>query len=186
MGKSCIEMEISGKICPNHFELLNERKPEIISAKHLRLHINSPGGDGNAAIKIVGLLYELRMDHWVMLETHGEQYVASAGLLVYFQAMRSLRTLDPECKVIIDLPYKAVEKGILLGYAETGRFLDSLHKENEILIAARSEWAQIFADHTKLSVDEIIKYDRSDQEISAEEALNYNFCSKLVKSAVKV
>lgn len=174
---------LTGRICKEHLSLFEIEAEKLLSnnIKGLNIILNSPGGDASTAIKIVNQITQLKKQN-IIINTYSTELVASSALLIYLHGM--FRILDIASSIIIDLPFKVYNRKLLLGFLETGKELERLVEENNIILSGRVEWAEVISEKTNQPIENI--YNLENKPLSANEALQLGFCHQIIPNLQKV
>lgn len=170
--ENSLSVVISGEIFQRHFDALKkilENKP-----KKVCIILKSKGGSASIAVQIVNLLRKAKKEG-IEIQTHGSMFVCSSAFIIFLQGDKRSHNLSTIFK--IDLPYK-VEKELLLGYPESEIKLKKLLQENEVIMKCRIQWIDEIVAKTKLSYEDVIKFDENGTEITGEEVLQLGICKK--------
>ena len=147
--------------------LLNAEDPE----KDIYLYINSPGGSVTAGMAIFDTMQWISND----VATVAMGLAASMGQFLLSAGTPGKRYALPHARIMMHQP-----SGGLGGTASDIKILA------EQILATKKEMAELIAEHTGQTVDQIEADSDRDRWFSAEEAKEYGFIDHVVRRAADV
>lgn len=147
--------------------LLNAQDP----VRDIYLYINSPGGSVTAGMAIFDTMQWISND----VATVAMGLCASMGQFLLSAGTRGKRYALPHAKILMHQP-----SGGIGGTASDVRILA------EQLIATKKEMAELIAQHTGKTVEQIEQDSDRDRWFTAPEALEYGFIDHVYESAAQI
>lgn len=135
------------------------------------LYINSPGGSITAGMAIYDTMQFVPND----IVTVGIGMAASMGQLLLTAGTKSKRYITPNARVLLHQPHG--------GFGGTA---SDIQTQAHLINDMKKRLAQITADATGKSVDQIMKDGDRDRWFTADEALDYGFVDHIRASASDV
>ena len=158
-----VKDENANAICAQML-LLNAEDPE----KDIYLYINSPGGSVTAGMAIFDTMQWISND----VATVAMGLAASMGQFLLSAGTKGKRYALPHAKIMMHQP-----SGGLGGTASDIKILA------EQIIQTKKEMAELIAEHTGKSIDQIESDSDRDRWFTAQEALEYGFIDKVITRA---
>lgn len=143
--------------------LLAAEDPE----KDIYLYINSPGGSVTAGMAIYDTMQYVQPD----VVTVGMGMAASMGQFLLTAGAKGKRYITPHTRVLMHQP---------LGGA--GGTATEIRINADLILKMKQELAEIIAENTGKSVEQIIEDSDRDNWFSAQEALEYGFVDHIIES----
>ncbi len=134
----------------------------------IKLLISSPGGHVESGDAVHDIIRYVRSPVIAI----GTGWVASAGAHIFLAAEKENRVCLPNTRFLIHQPAGGAQ----------GRALDIEIAANEI-IKMRKRLADVIADRTGQPYDRVEKDIEKDYWMTADEAIAYGLCSKIIRSA---
>jgi ATP-dependent Clp protease protease subunit len=147
--------------------LLAAEDPE----KDIYLYINSPGGSITAGMAIYDTMQFIPND----VVTVGIGMAASMGQLLLTAGTKGKRYITPNARVLLHQPHG--------GFGGTS---SDIQTQAQLIIDMKNRLAQITADATGKTVDQVNADGDRDRWFNAEEALEYGFVDHIRASAADV
>src|SRR3954462_14758755 len=141
------------------------------SEKDIFLYINSPGGSITAGMAIYDTMQFVPND----IVTVGIGMAASMGQLLLTAGTKGKRYITPNARVLLHQPSG--------GFGGTS---SDIQTQAALIIDMKNRLAQITADATGKTVDQINEDGDRDRWFSAQEALDYGFVDHIRESAADV
>ena len=135
--------------------------------KDIYLYINSPGGSVTAGMAIYDTMQYVKPD----VVTVGMGMAASMGQFLLTAGAKGKRYITPHTRVLMHQP---------LGGA--GGTATEIRINADLILKMKQELAEIIAENTGKSVEQIIKDSDRDNWFSAQEALEYGFVDHIIES----
>lgn len=132
------------------------------------IYINSPGGEVNAGLAIYDLIQMCKAP----VNMYCTGIAASMGALIFAGGSKGHRFILPHSRVMIHEPL--IPNGVGGSASSIKSTADSIMQTRELLNG-------ILAKHTGKSVEEINKATDHDNFMTAEEAIAFGLCDKIVK-----
>ena len=133
------------------------------------IYVNSPGGEVNAGLAIYDLLQSCKAP--VNLYCIG--MAASMGAIIFASGKKGHRYILPHSKVMIHEPL--IPNGV-------GGTASSIKSTADSILQTRELLNGILAKHSGKTMDEINKATDHDNFMTAEEAIEFGLCDKIVQS----
>jgi ATP-dependent Clp protease protease subunit len=159
--------DISANLVVAQLLFLEAENPD----KDIFLYINSPGGSVSAGLAIYDTMQFVKPD----IATLCIGQAASMGALLLTAGAAGKRSCLPNSRVMIHQPMGGFQ----------GQASDVEIHAKEILFL-RSRLNDIFAKHTKQSVDSVAKDTDRDNFMSAEQSVEYGIVDKVISSRADV
>ena len=144
--------------------LLAAEDPE----KDITLYINSPGGSVTAGMAIFDTMEFIQPD----VATIAMGLAASMGQFLLSAGARGKRYALPHASILMHQPSAGV-----------GGTAADIQIQSQMLNRTKQEMAQIIADHTGQTVEQITADSDRDRWFTAAEALEYGFIDKVISRA---
>jgi ATP-dependent Clp protease protease subunit len=141
------------------------------SEKDIYLYINSPGGSITAGMAIYDTMQFIPND----VVTVGIGMAASMGQLLLTAGTKGKRYITPNARVLLHQPHG--------GFGGTS---SDIQTQAQLIIDMKNRLAQITADATGKTVDQVNADGDRDRWFNAEEALEYGFVDHIRASAADV
>lgn len=135
--------------------------------KDIYLYINSPGGSVTAGMAIYDTMQYVQPD----VVTVGMGMAASMGQFLLTAGAKGKRYITPHTRVLMHQP---------LGGA--GGTATEIRINADLILKMKQELAEIIAENTGKSVEQIIEDSDRDNWFSAQEALEYGFVDHIIES----
>ena len=158
--------EMANEICAKIL-LLAAEDPE----KDIYLYINSPGGSITAGMAIYDTMQFVPND----IVTVGIGMAASMGQLLLTAGTQGKRYITPNARVLLHQPHG--------GFGGTS---SDIQTQAQLILSMKERLAQITAERTGKTVEQINADGDRDRWFTAEEALEYGFVDHLRASASDV
>ncbi|HSK56734.1 MAG TPA: ATP-dependent Clp protease proteolytic subunit, partial [Jiangellales bacterium] len=139
--------------------------------KDIFLYINSPGGSVSAGMAIYDTMQYVKND----VATLAMGLAASMGQFLLAAGAPGKRYATPHARIMMHQP-----SGGLGGSASDIRI------QAEQMLHVKKQMAELIAQHTGRTVDEIERDSDRDRWFTAEDALDYGFVDHVVRSASQV
>ena len=136
--------------------------------RDIYLYINSPGGSVTAGMAIYDTMQFIPND----VVTVGIGMAASMGQLLLTAGTKGKRYITPNARVLLHQPHG--------GFGGTS---SDIQTQAEIIVAMRRRLAEIIADATGRTAEQVEKDGDRDRWFTAEEALEYGFVDHIRSSA---
>ena len=133
----------------------------------ISLYINSPGGSVTAGMAIYDTMQYVQPD----VVTVGMGMAASMGQFLLTAGAKGKRYITPHTRVLMHQP---------LGGA--GGTATEIRINADLILKMKQELAEIIAENTGKSVEQIIEDSDRDNWFSAQEALEYGFVDHIIES----
>ena len=140
------------------------------SVKPIQIYVNSPGGHVESGDSIHDIIKFVRSS--VPIYMIGTGWVASAGALIYTAGEKKFRFCLPNTRFLLHQPMGGVQ----------GPATDIDIEAREI-IKMRERINQIIARETGQSFEKVVEDTDRNYWMSAEEAVAYGMCDRVVQSA---
>ncbi|MGN6598264.1 MAG: ATP-dependent Clp protease proteolytic subunit [Actinomycetales bacterium] len=147
--------------------LLAAEDPE----KDIYLYINSPGGSVTAGMAIFDTMEYVKND----VATVAMGLAASMGQFLLSAGARGKRYALPHARIMMHQPSGGI-----------GGTASDIKIQAEQMLHIKRQMAQLIAEHTGQSVDQIERDSDRDRWFTADEALEYGFVDHVVRSAGQV
>lgn len=138
------------------------------SQKDIYLYINSPGGSITAGMAIYDTMQYVPND----IVTVGVGMCASMGQFLLSSGTKGKRYATPNTRVLLHQPHG--------GFGGTA---SDIQTQAELIMSMKRQLAQITAEQTGKTVEQIMQDGDRDRWFSAEEALEYGFIDHIQKYA---
>ena len=135
--------------------------------KDIYLYINSPGGSVTAGMAIYDTMQYVQPD----VVTVGMGMAASMGQFLLTAGAKGKRYITPHTRVLMHQP---------LGGA--GGTATEIRINADLILKMKQELAEIIAENTGKSVEQIIEDSDRDNWFSAQEALEYGFVDHIIEN----
>ena len=133
----------------------------------INIYINSPGGEVNSGLAI----YDLIQSCEAPLNLYCIGMAASMGALIFASGQKGRRYILPHSKVMIHEPL--IPNGVGGSASSIKSTADSILRTRELLNG-------ILAEHSGRSIEEINKATDHDNFMTAQEAIEFGLCDKVV------
>ena len=160
---SQVDDEIANKLCA-HILLLSAEDPN----RDISLYINSPGGSVTAGMAIYDTMKYSPCD----VATYGMGLAASMGQFLLSAGTKGKRYALPHARIMMHQPSAGV-----------GGTAADIAIQAEQFAHTKREMAELIAQHTGQTVEQITKDSDRDRWFTAEEAKDYGFVDHVVSSA---
>lgn len=160
---SQVDDEIANKLCAQIL-LLSAEDPN----RDISLYINSPGGSVTAGMAIYDTMKYSPCD----VATYGMGLAASMGQFLLSAGTKGKRYALPHARIMMHQPSAGV-----------GGTAADIAIQAEQFAHTKREMAELIAQHTGQSVEQITKDSDRDRWFTAEEAKDYGFVDHVVSSA---
>ena len=147
--------------------LLAAEDPE----KDIWLYINSPGGSVTAGMAIYDTMQYIKPD----VGTVAMGMAASMGQFLLSSGAKGKRFATPHARILMHQPL-----GVIGGTAT------DIKIQAELILHMKRQMAEITAEQTGKTVEQILKDNDRDHWFTADEALDYGFIDKVVTHAADV
>jgi len=147
--------------------LLAAEDPE----KDIWLYINSPGGSVTAGMAIYDTMQYIKPD----VGTVAMGMAASMGQFLLSSGAKGKRFATPHARILMHQPLGGI-----------GGTATDIKIQAELILHMKRQMAQITADQTGKTVEQILKDNDRDHWFTADEALDYGFIDKVVTHAADV
>ncbi|MBP3222314.1 MAG: ATP-dependent Clp protease proteolytic subunit [Actinomycetaceae bacterium] len=147
--------------------LLAAEDPE----KDIYLYINSPGGSVTAGMAIYDTMQYIQPD----VVTVGMGMAASMGQFLLTAGAKGKRYITPHTRVLMHQP---------LGGA--GGTATEIRINADLILKMKRELAEIIAENTGKTVEQITEDSDRDNWFSAQEALEYGFVDHIIESQASI
>lgn len=147
--------------------LLAAEDPE----KDIWLYINSPGGSVTAGMAIYDTMQYIKPD----VGTVAMGMAASMGQFLLSSGAKGKRFATPHARILMHQPLGGI-----------GGTATDIKIQAELILHMKRQMAQITADQTGKTVEQILKDNDRDHWFTADEALSYGFIDKVVTHAADV
>lgn len=134
----------------------------------INIYINSPGGEVNAGLAIYDLIQSCKAP----INMYCIGMAASMGALIFASGKKGYRFILPHSKVMIHEPL--IPNGV-------GGSASSIKSTADSILQTRELLNGILAKHSGKTLDEINKATDHDNFMTAEEAIAFGLCDKIVK-----
>lgn len=139
--------------------------------KDIWLYINSPGGSVTAGMAIFDTMQYIKPD----VATVGMGLAASMGQFLLSAGAKGKRYATPHARVMMHQPSGGI-----------GGTASDISIQAELILHMKRQMAELIADHTGQSVEQITRDSDRDRWFTAEQALQYGFVDHVVQSAQDV
>ncbi|HEY5187333.1 MAG TPA: ATP-dependent Clp protease proteolytic subunit [Actinomycetes bacterium] len=163
---SVVEDQMANAICAQML-LLAAEDPE----KDIYLYINSPGGSVSAGMAIYDTMQFVKND----VATVAMGLAASMGQFLLCAGAAGKRYALPHARIMMHQPSGGI-----------GGTASDIRIQAEQMLYTKNKMAELIAQHTGQPVDQIQKDSDRDRWFTADEALDYGFVDKVVRSAGQV
>jgi ATP-dependent Clp protease protease subunit len=163
---SVVEDQMANAICAQML-LLAAEDPE----KDIYLYINSPGGSVSAGMAIYDTMQFVKND----VATVAMGLAASMGQFLLCAGSAGKRYALPHARIMMHQPSGGI-----------GGTASDIRIQAEQMLYTKNKMAELIAQHTGQPVDQIQKDSDRDRWFTADEALDYGFVDKVVRSAGQV
>ena len=160
---SQVDDEIANKLCAQIL-LLAAEDPE----KDISLYINSPGGSVTAGMAIFDTMQYAPCD----IATYGMGLAASMGQFLLSAGTKGKRYALPHARIMMHQPSAGV-----------GGTAADIAIQAEQFAHTKREMAELIADFTGQTVEQITKDSDRDRWFTAEQAKDYGFVDHVISSA---
>ena len=141
------------------------------SEKDIWLYINSPGGSVTAGMAIYDTMQYIKPD----VGTVAMGMAASMGQFLLSSGAKGKRFATPHARILMHQPLGGI-----------GGTATDIKIQAELILHMKRQMAQITADQTGKTVEQILKDNDRDHWFTADEALDYGFIDKVVTHAADV
>ena len=148
----------------NHYNKTDKNKNVYIKPKAIVLHINSPGGSGNAGIALMNIVNNSRVPIIALVEG------MSASAATFITVIAKYRVISPEAVMLIhqlSTGFHGKHEEIKFYIKESDKFMDMFNK--------------FYSEHTKLSPEKLKEILQRDIFLSAEDCLKYGLVDKVLE-----
>jgi ATP-dependent Clp protease protease subunit len=163
---SVVEDQMANAICAQML-LLAAEDPE----KDIYLYINSPGGSVSAGMAIYDTMQFVKND----VATVAMGLAASMGQFLLCAGSAGKRYALPHARIMMHQPSGGI-----------GGTASDIRIQAEQMLYTKNKMAELIAQHTGQPVEQIQKDSDRDRWFTADEALDYGFVDKVVRSAGQV
>jgi ATP-dependent Clp protease protease subunit len=163
---SVVEDAMANAICAQML-LLAAEDPD----KDIYLYINSPGGSVSAGMAIYDTMQFVKND----VATVAMGLAASMGQFLLCAGAAGKRYALPHARIMMHQPSGGI-----------GGTASDIRIQAEQMLYTKNKMAELIAQHTGQPVDQIQKDSDRDRWFTADEALDYGFVDKVVRSAGQV
>jgi ATP-dependent Clp protease protease subunit len=163
---SVVEDQVANAICAQML-LLAAEDPD----KDIYLYINSPGGSVSAGMAIYDTMQFVKND----VATVAMGLAASMGQFLLCAGAAGKRYALPHARIMMHQPSGGI-----------GGTASDIRIQAEQMLYTKNKMAELIAQHTGQPVDQIQKDSDRDRWFTADEALDYGFVDKVVRSAGQV
>ncbi len=163
---SVVEDQMANAICAQML-LLAAEDPE----KDIYLYINSPGGSVSAGMAIYDTMQYVQND----VATVAMGLAASMGQFLLCAGAAGKRYALPHARIMMHQPSGGI-----------GGTASDIRIQAEQMLYTKNKMAELIAQHTGQAVEQIQKDSDRDRWFTADEALDYGFVDKVVRSAGQV
>ena len=160
---SQVDDEIANKLCAQIL-LLSAEDPN----RDISLYINSPGGSVTAGMAIYDTMKYSPCD----VATYGMGLAASMGQFLLSAGTKGKRYALPHARIMMHQPSAGV-----------GGTAADIAIQAEQFAHTKREMAELIAQHTGQTVEQITKDSDRDRWVTAEEAKDYGFVDHVISSA---
>ena len=160
---SQVDDEIANKLCAQ-IHLLSAEDPN----RDISLYINSPGGSVTAGMAIYDTMKYSPCD----VATYGMGLAASMGQFLLSAGTKGKRYALPHARIMMHQPSAGV-----------GGTAADIAIQAEQFAHTKREMAELIAQHTGQTVEQITKDSDRDRWFTAEEAKDYGFVDHVISSA---
>ena len=160
---SQVDDEIANKLCAQIL-LLSAEDPN----RDISLYINSPGGSVTAGMAIYDTMKYSPCD----VATYGMGLAASMGQFLLSAGTKGKRYALPHARIMMNQPSAGV-----------GGTAADIAIQAEQFAHTKREMAELIAQHTGQTVEQITKDSDRDRWFTAEEAKDYGFVDHVISSA---
>lgn len=136
--------------------------------KDIYLYINSPGGSITAGMAIYDTMQYIQPD----VVTVGMGMAASMGQFLLSSGTKGKRFITPHARVLMHQPLGGL-----------GGTASEIKIQADLILSMKKQMAEITAEQTGKSVEQIIADGDRDHWFTAPEALEYGFVDKIVQRA---
>lgn len=136
--------------------------------KDIYLYINSPGGSITAGMAIYDTMQYIQPD----VVTVGMGMAASMGQFLLSSGTKGKRFITPHARVLMHQPLGGL-----------GGTATEIKIQADLILSMKKQMAEITAEQTGKSVEQIIADGDRDHWFTAPEALEYGFVDKIVQRA---
>ncbi|MBM7499822.1 ATP-dependent Clp protease protease subunit [Brachybacterium muris] len=136
--------------------------------KDIYLYINSPGGSITAGMAIYDTMQYIQPD----VVTVGMGMAASMGQFLLSSGTKGKRFITPHARVLMHQPLGGL-----------GGTASEIKIQADLILSMKKQMAEITAEQTGKSVEQIIADGDRDHWFTAPEALEYGFVDKIVERA---
>ncbi len=136
--------------------------------KDIWLHINSPGGSVTAGMAIYDTMKWVPCD----VATVAMGMAASMGQFLLSAGTKGKRYATPHARILMHQPLGGI-----------GGTATDVKIQAELLLAMKKQMAELIAEHTGQSVEQIEKDSDRDRWFTAQEALSYGFVDHVITKA---
>ncbi|AZA14130.1 ATP-dependent Clp protease proteolytic subunit [Corynebacterium choanae] len=155
--------EIANKLCAQIL-LLSAEDP----TKDISLYINSPGGSVSAGMAIFDTMVYAPCD----VATYGMGLAASMGQFLLSAGTKGKRYALPHARIMMHQPSAGV-----------GGTASDIAIQAELFARTKKEMAELIAEHTGQTVEQITKDSDRDRWFTAQEAKEYGFVDHVISKA---
>ncbi|MYM20671.1 ATP-dependent Clp protease proteolytic subunit [Brevibacterium sp. 5221] len=147
--------------------LLAAEDPE----RDIWLYINSPGGSVTAGMAIYDTMQYIKPD----VGTVAMGMAASMGQFLLSSGAKGKRFATPHARILMHQPLGGI-----------GGTATDIKIQAELILHMKKQMAELTAEQTGKSLEQILKDNDRDHWFTADEALDYGFIDKVVKRASDV
>ena len=137
----------------------------------ISLYINSPGGSVTAGMAIYDTMQYIKPD----VSTVAMGMAASMGQFLLSSGTPGKRYATPHARILMHQPLGGI-----------GGTATDIKIQAELILHMKKQMAELTAQHTGKSLEQILKDNDRDHWFTAEEALEYGFIDKMVTRASDV
>jgi ATP-dependent Clp protease protease subunit len=149
-----------------YLESLDDKKP-------IQMYINCPGGSVLAGLAIYDTMQHLKCPVSTLVVGHAMSF----GLVLLAAGTKGMRYAMPHARIMMHQP-------LIHGGGISGQATD-IEIEAREMVYHKNSLAQILADHTGKSLEQILKDGERNAYFSAKEAMEYGFVDKVVEKTGK-
>jgi len=147
-----------------YLESLDDKKP-------INMYINCPGGSVLAGLAIYDTMQHLKSPVATLVMGHAMSF----GLVLLAAGTKGMRSAMPHARIMMHQP-------LIHGGGISGQATDIEIEAAEMVYHKRS-LAEILANHTGKTTEQILKDGERNNYFSAQQALEYGFVDRVVNSA---
>jgi len=149
-----------------YLESLDDKKP-------IQMYINCPGGSVLAGLAIYDTMQHLKCPVSTLVVGHAMSF----GLVLLAAGTKGMRYAMPHARIMMHQP-------LIMGGGISGQATD-IQIEAKEMIYHKNSLAQILANHTGKSLEQVLADGERNAYFSAQEAMEYGFVDKVVERTGK-